>query len=290
MPLDLSKSIHRASFTHAEFNQLCREFPEQRKWLESIVNNFGPKAVIDIKNLHPTSDIDTIGKEFYDKLFSRAYVDTHYLREGNFLSVWHQLKGVLELPKSEVESVLEIGKGIGLFNALVKLYDYEVQTLDVDETYKSDLKGNILDIPCEDNAFDIVCAFEVLQHLPSAEVSRALREMVRVARHYVYLSLPCSTGSAYFRLSIKLRQRVLSRLSFDLKLFRTLPMQSQPDRNEKEFFKRPDKHNPHYWEVGTRSFPKKRIITMLNEVGLKVIKDFHNPHHPYHWFLMCKRV
>jgi SAM-dependent methyltransferase len=48
--------------------------------------------------------------------------------------------------------------------------------------------GDIYNIDHEDNSFDVVYCFEVLEHLH--EPDRALREMARVARHKVVLSVP----------------------------------------------------------------------------------------------------
>lgn len=48
--------------------------------------------------------------------------------------------------------------------------------------------GSIYEIDQEDNSFDVAVAFEVMEHLHEAE--KALKEMARVARDYVVLSVP----------------------------------------------------------------------------------------------------
>lgn len=50
------------------------------------------------------------------------------------------------------------------------------------------LVGDIYNIPFEDDSFDVVCSFEVLEHLHDAP--RALAELNRVARKAVVLSVP----------------------------------------------------------------------------------------------------
>lgn len=48
--------------------------------------------------------------------------------------------------------------------------------------------GDIYDTGFEDNSFDVVVSFEVLEHLHQAD--RALAELARVAKEYVVLSVP----------------------------------------------------------------------------------------------------
>ncbi|MBA2277674.1 MAG: methyltransferase domain-containing protein [Chloroflexia bacterium] len=48
--------------------------------------------------------------------------------------------------------------------------------------------GDLYRIAHEDDSFDVVCCFEVLEHLH--EPDRALAEMARVARHAVVMSVP----------------------------------------------------------------------------------------------------
>ncbi len=48
--------------------------------------------------------------------------------------------------------------------------------------------GDIYNIDQEDNSFDVVCCFEVLEHLH--EPDRALAELARVARRAVVMSVP----------------------------------------------------------------------------------------------------
>ena len=50
--------------------------------------------------------------------------------------------------------------------------------------------GSLLELPFPDNAFDVVGCFEVLEHLPDDMPRQAVREMARVARKAVVLSVP----------------------------------------------------------------------------------------------------
>lgn len=50
--------------------------------------------------------------------------------------------------------------------------------------------ASLLALPFPDGAFDVVGCFEVLEHLPGGAPTEALREMARVARRAVVLSVP----------------------------------------------------------------------------------------------------
>lgn len=50
------------------------------------------------------------------------------------------------------------------------------------------ITGDIYEIPFEDNSFEVVCCFEVLEHLHDAP--RALKELARVTQNRVVISVP----------------------------------------------------------------------------------------------------
>jgi SAM-dependent methyltransferase len=52
------------------------------------------------------------------------------------------------------------------------------------------VRGSITELPFADRAFDVVCCFEVLEHLPDNGPAQALAEFARVARRGVVLSVP----------------------------------------------------------------------------------------------------
>jgi ubiquinone/menaquinone biosynthesis C-methylase UbiE len=72
--------------------------------------------------------------------------------------------------------------------------------------------GNALKLPFEDDAWDVVCAFGILHHIPDPEI--AIAEMCRVARHAVFFSDLNNYGCG------PLSQRVLSRMLRTLGLWR----------------------------------------------------------------------
>src|SRR3990172_4170505 len=111
-----------------------------------------------------------------------------YAFEGRFVSYYHQLREVLAL---DLNSVLEVGVGDRVFGSFIQNNTAVAYTsVDVADDLKPDVVGSVLKLPFADKSFDVVCAFEVLEHIPFTEFDTALAELCRVARAHVVVSLP----------------------------------------------------------------------------------------------------
>jgi hypothetical protein len=131
-----------------------------------------------------------------------------------------------------------------------------------------------------------VC-FQVLEHLPYKYLTRAVAQMASVARSYVFLSLPYQCNAVLLDLRLRIVQRFFHRFSGRYRFF--APLRAfRGDIDEQAKLQREDKHNPHYWEIGRKSFPEKRILADIEAAGVTIVKKFHAPQHPYHFFILCK--
>lgn len=94
-----------------------------------------------------------------------------------------------ELPGSEDFRILDVGGRTELLRQF--LPDHHIQLVDVDP---SEAKGLVLGsgaaLPFGDNRFDVVCAFDTLEHVPVALRDDFVRECARVASGYVFLAGP----------------------------------------------------------------------------------------------------
>jgi len=116
------------------------------------------------------------------------------LIDNFYNQVYKQLKPL------KLDSILDVGcgEGITLFNFEKegigkKLYgiDYSDDALKIGKKIHPHLnlrKGDIYDIKEKDNSFDLVMATEVLEHLEDPQ--KALKELIRVSKKYVMLSVP----------------------------------------------------------------------------------------------------
>ena len=99
----------------------------------------------------------------------------------------------------DVISVVDVGCGNGLFlNYLSgRVSSESLKLLGVD-TSESALKyvktdkalGNISKLPFESKSWDLVSALEIIEHLSVDEYEAGLRELARVSRKYILISVP----------------------------------------------------------------------------------------------------
>lgn len=187
-----------------------------------------------------------------------------YAFEGRFVSYYWQLKEVLALNPT---SVLEVGVGDCMFGSFIKNNTAVSYTsIDIAEDLRPDVVGSILELPFADKSFDVVCAFEVLEHLPFEQFDRALAELARVARTHVVISVPHFGPMISFSLKIPFVPQIRVALKIPF----------------------PKKHvfnGQHYWELGKRGYPASLIRSKLSIHG-GIVRDFVPFGSPYHHFFI----
>lgn len=156
-----------------------------------------------------------------DSLFSRPLVELSHDELQTLIQLGidhelrlHRFKRTMELPR--VRKVLGILKGIQPYNLLdigsgrgaflwpllhefptlpvtaVDLLDYRIA--DIQAVHHggveqlTGIKADATDLPFADKTFDVVTMLEVLEHIPATD--KALKEVCRVARSFLLLSVP----------------------------------------------------------------------------------------------------
>lgn len=204
----------------------------------------------------PTRQVD---KSHYG--FS-AYVD-----KRRWSSLWHQLDEVCKL---EPGRTLEIGPGPGLFKAAAMALGLKVETLDIDPELKPDHVGSVYEMAFEDAEFDVVCAFQVLEHLPFEKSLAALKEMSRVAGRAVVISLP----DARKRWPVSFQAPFLGSVCFSIPKPRLYAPRHRFD-------------GQHYWEIGKAGFALNEVSDVLARAAQKrLTRTFRVPDNPYHRFFV----
>lgn len=190
-----------------------------------------------------------------------------YVTKNRWASMWHQLD---EVKKLEPTNVLEIGPGPGLFKAMSTAIGIHVETLDLDAELKPDHVASVFKMPFENFAFDVVCAFQMLEHLPFENSLEAFSEMNRVAKRGLVISLPDAAMCWPMALYIpKIGQKWLH-----------IPKPTWGMRKH-QF------DGEHYWEINKAGYPLRYIIEEFKKLTKKKLKyTYRVNENPYHRFFI----
>lgn len=168
-------------------------------------------------------------------------------------------------------SVLEIGPGAGHTTWLLRNFGFQTTTLDFDAQLGPDIVGDVTNLPCEDKSYDCVLCAEVLEHIPFAEFGRALKELWRVSRQSVVLTLP----APFVGLSMMLNIAGLPSRGFHLGV---------PYRVQHQF------DGEHYWEIGKRGYSLATVKDVIRDSGFTIHKAFRPVPSLYAYFFVLHPV
>lgn len=206
--------------------------------------------------------------ELVKQVQKEHYLFQRYLTKHRWISLWHQVD---EIQKLHPQNVLEIGPGSGLFKQLSSLCGIRVETFDVDPELQPDHLGSVLAMSFDDAQFDVVCAFQMLEHLPYEKSLKAFEEMTRVATNNVIISLPDAQKT--WRLDIKLpllgkHQLLVNRTRKPLKAH--------------EF------DGEHHWEINKKGFSLAKVQEDFCQIA-KLKNTFRVFENPYHRFFIFEK-
>ena len=171
--------------------------------------------------------------------------------------------------------ILEIGPGNGMVSGILRNMGFEVETLDIDERLGIDHTGSITDDEVRAKLagkFDLVIACQILEHIRYEDFQLAMRNIKAIAPNAV-VSLPhTDLNSWFFSLGVK------------------LPRMRRRDLSWKIIYKQVEHqfNGEHYWDMGTKGYPVRRIRRDIEALGWEIEKGFFNPDNPYHYFFVLK--
>jgi SAM-dependent methyltransferase len=185
-----------------------------------------------------------------DQQNATTYKETVYDDAGRFRSYYFQIKYITAL---NPESILEIGVGNKTLVNYLREHNFKIYSCDIDPNLNPDYVGDIRKLPFKDNEFDVVCAFQILEHIPWEDVPAALSELKRVSRKNVIFSIPYTPVSIEMVLKSSIIKRLFNTWTFNI--FFNLA-----------FITRPWKYDGvHYWEMGKKNFSRKKVRNLVNE-------------------------
>lgn len=209
-----------------------------------------------------------IKMSFEKQVDKSQYEFSRYMPKNRWCSLWYQLD---EIQKLKPKCVLEVGPGPGLFKMVASTFGISVETLDLDPELMPDHVGTATAMKFTDGFYDVVCAFQMLEHLPYEAALQAFKEMARVSRNNVVISLP--DARAVWRYQIHI-----------------------PKFGVHDFFiPRPQLKVPvhkfdgeHYWEINKRGYQLSKVISDLTK-HIPLTKTFLIPENPWHRFFVFEQ-
>ncbi len=193
------------------------------------------------------------------------YYSKNYDSKKRFISYWYQ---IYEITSKNPTKILEIGIGNKFVSDYLKKYGFNVITVDIDKRLNPDVVASIDNIPFNNDEFDIIACFEVLEHQEFYKLSQGLKELKRVSKKFIVISLPDVSNYMWFRLPF-----------FDSFI---IPVPSLKKRTL--IFDR-----EHYWEIGKKDYPLSLILNNIKKAGLKILNTYRIPENPYHRYFCLKK-
>ena len=196
------------------------------------------------------------------------YEGKAYRSQERWNSYWHQISLVR---RANPKTLLEVGVWEGVVARELTATGVAVTTIDIAEDLHPDIVGSITSLPFPDKSFDAVLAAEILEHIQFGDVSQALRELSRVVRHSVIISVP-HPGYVF---SLIMKFPLLSRIS----LFAQIPF----------FWQKHCFNGEHYWELGKYGYSVFHFEKLAEEAGLALVTYEAHADDPGHRFFYFKK-
>lgn len=174
------------------------------------------------------------------------------------------------------EKMLEIGKGNGFVSSYIKNLGIAIDTCDFDERLNPTIVADVRQLPIQDNTYDLVTAFEVIEHIPWEDVPTALAEIARVATGRVIISIPYSSTGFEWICKFPGIETLTGKKYIDL--FVRIPL----------FFRKHIFYGQHYWEMGKREFPISKIRALF-ETHFVIEREFSPPLNKFHYFFVLRK-
>ena len=124
-------------------------------------------------------------------------IEGHWVPEHIRKDDIDRIKESFLLVPKDVGSIIDVGCGNGIFINYVQSHSSIKELLGVDnsaaalEQVKTEkVRCDIKSIPVKDKDYDLVTAFEVIEHFSSTDSKPVLKEICRLAEKYIMLSVP----------------------------------------------------------------------------------------------------
>ena len=201
------------------------------------------------------------------------FLNKDYLSLDRWVSYFYQIKLLLNIPGVENKKILEIGIGGKIICQIVKRYNLDISTCDINEKLLPDCVADAEKLPYKDNSFGVIMCYEVLEHLPLTKLKYVLKELSRVTSSYVIISLPYSgfCFSGYFKPPFS-----------EGFVFRIPALFRRPESLVSRY------NLSHHWALGEAGASIRAIRRLMGGAGFEIIKEIVPPLNSHHQFWVLK--
>jgi ubiquinone/menaquinone biosynthesis C-methylase UbiE len=175
--------------------------------------------------------------------------------------------------KTKGKKILEVGVGNKSVTNYLKQNGFKISTLDIDKELSPDFVGDLRMMPLKKNSFETVLCCEVLEHLPFKDFEKCLRELRRVSKNNVIISLPYFSARFEVLFKIPGTYRFFGKPILSLFLRLNLP------------FIKKNFDGQHYWEIGYRGYSLRKIRKIIKK-HFEIKEEVRPLINTYHYFFV----
>jgi len=223
-----------------------------------------PKGIAMLEEAQPSNAAAPPGRSHY----GLSYLGNELQRLASYRM---QLRLAL---RTSPKTCLLVGRGDGLVDRLLTAAGVATVSLDVVPELEPDVVGSVDAIPLEDDCFDLCICCQVLEHLPFERFGHALRELRRVSRGRLVLSLPDQRRCVTLRINAP---RLSRQLQWSPPRMRAPRIPA--DRLETD---------GHHWEIGFRGWEMPIVRRSIEEAGWRIRRISRVPELSWHTFFDCE--
>jgi len=205
--------------------------------------------------------------DFYKKEFFNF---NSYITKPRWNSYYHQVIEAIKLGNT----CLVIGVGDSIVPAILKQIGVTVYTFDYSKDLQPDFHGSvadILDILPQGFKVDVILCCQVMEHLEYQYFESTLEQFQSIATKGVVISLPCWHVSGAMSLKISM----IPKMNFAIAIPR--------------FWSKFKQGGEHYWEIGARHYPLRRISDSIKKY-FDIVSTYRVFELQYHRFFVCTKT